>query len=258
MKLLDGKVCIITGAGSGVGRASAVLFAEHGARVVIAELREEWAKGTLDLVNAVDGDAIVVHCDVSDEPSVEAMVAAAAHHYGRLDVMFNNAGVSTPRPGLKFVDHTAEDWQRLVAINLMGMVWGCKHAILQFQRQGGGGVIVNTGSVAGMVGWGGVPYGVTKAGDMQLTRGLAIELAADNIRVNSFAPGSMLSNFGRSEEDAFKPHTDQEYAAWGSLLPTGRPTMPEDCAHAALFLASDWSANITGVTLPVDGGYVAR
>src|SRR3954469_7374652 len=138
MKLLDGKTCVITGGGSGVGRAAAVLFAEHGASVVVGDVRDEWAKDTVQLVEQGGGRAVAVHCDVSQERDVEEVVAIAVSHFGRLDVMYNNAGVSSPKTGLSFVDHTQDDWDRLLGINLMGMVYGCKHAVLQFRRHGGG------------------------------------------------------------------------------------------------------------------------
>jgi len=140
----------------------------------------------------------------------------------------------------------------------MGMVHGCKHAVLQFRRQNGGEVIVNTGSVAGMVGFGGVPYGVSKAGGILLTKALAIGVASENIRVNAIAPATLLTNFGRSDEDAFKPRTKEEIELWGSFVPTGKASTPEDCANAALFLASEPSSKVTGAVIPVDGGYLAR
>ena len=140
----------------------------------------------------------------------------------------------------------------------MGMVYGCKHAVLQFQRQGGGGVIVNTGSVAGMVGFGGVPYGVSKAGGILLTKSLAMEVAKEGIRINAIAPATLLTNFGRSDDEAFAERTQEEIDLWGSFVPTGRASSPEDCANAALFLASDLSSNTTGAIIPVDGGYLAR
>jgi NAD(P)-dependent dehydrogenase (short-subunit alcohol dehydrogenase family) len=130
--------------------------------------------------------------------------------------------------------------------------------VLQFRRQGGGGVIVNTGSVAGIIAWGGVPYGVSKAGGILLTKSLAMEVVNERIRVNSIAPGSILTNFGRDEDDAFTPRTDEEIALWGSFVPTGRASTAEECANAALFLASDMSSNTTGAIVPVDGGYLAR
>lgn len=257
-RLLDGKSCVITGAGSGVGRAAAVLFARHGASVVVGDVRDAWVSETVALVEEAGGKAVAAHCDVSKEDDVAALVAHAVEALGRLDVMYNNAGVSTPRPGLSFVEHTQEDWDRLLGINLMGMVYGCKHAVLQFRRQGGGGVIVNTGSVAGMVGFGGVPYGVSKAGGILLTKSLAMEVAKEGIRINAIAPATLLTNFGRSEQEAFKPRTQEEIDLWGSFVPTGRASTPEDCANAALFLASDLSANTTGAIIPVDGGYLAR
>jgi NAD(P)-dependent dehydrogenase (short-subunit alcohol dehydrogenase family) len=258
MRLLDGKACVITGAGSGVGRAAAVLFAEHGASVVVGDVRDAWAAGTVGLVEEAGGKAVAAHCDVSREPDVEALVARCVAEFGRLDVMYNNAGISTPRPGLTFVEHTQADWDRLLGVNLMGMVYGCKHAVLAFRRQGGGGVIVNTGSVAGMVGFGGVPYGVSKAGGILLTKSLAMEVAKEGIRVNAIAPATLMTNFGRDEQDAFKPRTEQEVELWGSFVPTGRASTPEDCAKGALFLASDLSSNTTGAIIPVDGGYLAR
>ena len=256
--LLQDKICVITGAGSGVGRSSAELFASQGARVVVADVRDKWATGTVDLISAAGGTAVAAHCDVSSEAEVEALVAFTVSQFGRLDVMHNNAGVSTPKPGLSFVDHTAEDWHRLLGINLMGMVHGCKHAVLQFRRQEGGGVIVNTCSVAGIVGFGGVPYGVSKAGGVLLTKSLAIEVAKEGIRVNGIAPATLLTNFGRHDTEAFAERTQEEIDMWGSFVPTGRATSPEECAQAVLFLASDMSSNTTGAIIPVDGGYLAR
>jgi NAD(P)-dependent dehydrogenase (short-subunit alcohol dehydrogenase family) len=258
MKLLRGKTAIITGAGSGVGRAAASLFADHGASVLVADVRDEWAAQTVELVQRSGGIASSMHCDVSQEASVENAVAACVETYGSLDIMYNNAGVGTPKLGLSFVEHSKEDWERLIGINLMGMVHGCKHAVLQFRRQQSSGVIVNTGSVAGIVGFGGVPYGVSKAGGILLTKSLAVEVAKEDIRVNAIAPATLLTNFGRSEEDAFKPRSPEEIQLWGSFVPTGRASTPEDCANAALFLASDLSSNVTGAVIPVDGGYLAR
>lgn len=258
MRLLENKVCVITGAGSGVGRAAAVLFAQHGASVLAADIRDEWALDTVHLIEEAGGKALAASCDVSHEVDVAALVASAVESFGRLDVMYNNAGIGSPKPGLSTFEHTEEDWKRLIGVNLMGMVYGCKHAVLQFRGQGGGGVIVNTGSVGGIVAFGGGPYGVSKAGGLQLTKSLAIELAPEKIRVNAIAPGSLMTNFDRSAEDAFKPRTRAEIDLWDSFSPLGRAATPEDCANAALFLASDLSANTTGAIVPVDGGYLAK
>ena len=258
--LLPDKVAVITGAGSGVGRASALRFAEEGAAVVCADVREDWVQETADLVTAKDGRALAQLCDVSVEDDVAGAVQAAVDAFGRLDVMFNNAGVTGMTPGMKFEDHTADDFERLTGINFRGVFNGCKHAVIRFKQQGDGGVIVNTGSVAGMVGWGSVVYGATKGAVNQLTRGVAIECAPFNIRVNAICPAAMPhTNFIlRSPDVAFEPKSDEEIAMMGSLHPLGRPITAEDCAAAAAFLASDEAINITGVLLPIDGGFVAR
>jgi NAD(P)-dependent dehydrogenase (short-subunit alcohol dehydrogenase family) len=258
--LLQDKSVIITGAGSGVGRAAALRFAAEGARVVCADVRDDWAKETVRLIEAEGGTASAQHCDVTSESDVIAVIEAAVAQYGRLDVMFNNAGVATPRPGATLEDHTLDDFERLMAINVRGVYLGCKHAVIQFKKQGDGGVIVNTGSVAGMVGWGGTVYGATKGAVNQITRGIAIECAPFGIRVNAVCPAGMpFTNFVVPDATVGSQGLDGEMGnAVGSMHPLGRPITAEDSAEAALFLASDMASNITGVLLPVDGGYVAR
>lgn len=257
--LLAGKVVVITGVGSGVGRATARLFAREGAHVVGGDVREDWGKETLRLLREEGGpEARFVPCDVTREEDVCGLVEAAVSSCGRLDVMMNNVGISTPRPGITLEEHDDADWQRLVDVNLRSVFYGCKQAVLQLKAQDDGGVIVNTGSAAGMVGWGGVPYGVTKAGVIQMTRGLAIELAPLGIRVNCFCPGAIDTNFAVPPEAAFQPKPPELRELLGGLHPLGRPIEAEDCANAALYLASDLSSNVTGVALPVDGGYLAR
>jgi NAD(P)-dependent dehydrogenase (short-subunit alcohol dehydrogenase family) len=254
--LFEDKSVVVTGAGSGVGRASALRFAEEGARVVCADLQLEWAKETVRQIEAAGGTAAAQHCDVTQEDDVVAAIAAAAERYGRLDVMFNNAGIATPRTAPKLEDHTVEDFDRLVAVNLRGVFLGCKHAVGRFKAQGDGGVIVNTGSVAGMVGWGGTVYGATKGGVIQLTRSVAAEGAPFGIRVNAICPAGMPhTNFmGAAGIDA-----DEEIIRGvAAMHPLGRAITAEDCAEAALYLASDRAANVTGVLLPIDGGYVAK
>ena len=265
--LLDGKSVVIAGSGSGVGRAGALLFAQEGAQVVVADLREDWAKDTVAQIEADGGTAVAIGCNVVDEDDVAAAVGLAVEQFGRLDIMWNNVGISTPRLGMTFTDHTVADFEKLLMVNGMGMFTGCRQAVLQFRRQAesgndedrAGGVIVNTASVAGLVGFGGVPYGASKAIGIQLTRGLAVELAAEGIRVNCFCPSAMpTTNFGRVEGEEFKEQPEEYLQFAGSFQPLGRIITPEDCANAALFLASDLSANVTGVALPVDGGYVAK
>jgi NAD(P)-dependent dehydrogenase (short-subunit alcohol dehydrogenase family) len=255
--LLEGKVVVITGAGSGVGRAASLLFSRHGAKIVAADLNADTAAETVGQVAAEGGTAIPVKCNVADPAEVDAAVALAVKEFGRLDVMYNNAGIGSPsKPDGRqypFMETTQEHTDRLVSINISGVMNGCQSAIRQFQRQGDGGTIVNTASVAGLIGMGGVLYGVTKGGITSLTRALAMEFAGQNIRVNSVCPAAMRTNFFGPNAPTSKEHI----AFMDAMQPTGRTIDPMECANAALFLASSLSTNITGVNLPVDGGVSA-
>jgi len=254
--LLSEKVVVITGAGSGVGRASALLFAESGARVVCGDVQPDWNRETVRLIRERGGLAVGRACDVSIEDQVSELIAGAHEEFGRLDVMYNNAGIT--KRDVLFEDTDEDDWERLLGVNLRGVVYGCKHAVKRFKAQGEGGVIVNTASVSGMVAWGAVAYCVTKAAVIHLTRALAVEVAPFGIRVNCTCPGSIDTNFGRPQAEAFQPRPEGELELLSSFHPTGRVVSPEEVAHVALFLATDMSSNVTGVALPVDGGYVAR
>jgi NAD(P)-dependent dehydrogenase (short-subunit alcohol dehydrogenase family) len=258
--LLKSKIAIITGAGSGVGRACAQRLAEEGASVVCADIDLDRAKDAVTEIEAAGGTAIADRCDVSEEADVVSAIATAVQRFGRLDVMVNNVGVPTPHLGMKLEDHTVEAFDRLVSINFRGVFLGCKHALLQFKRQGGGGVILNTGSVAGLVGWGGAVYGATKGGVHQLTRAAAIEAAPFGIRVNALCPAGMpYTNFmAAGGLDPSTVNIEQTAEHLGSLHPLGRPITAEDCAEAAVYLCSDRAANVTGVLLPIDGGYMAK
>jgi NAD(P)-dependent dehydrogenase (short-subunit alcohol dehydrogenase family) len=255
---LDGKSVLVTGAGSGVGRVSAVRFAGEGAKVTCADLDLDGAKETVRTIEAAGGTAIAVPCDVANEDEVAAAIEAAVAAYGRLDVMFNNAGIPTPRLGAVLEDHTGADFARLVAVNFGGVFNGSKQAVLQFKRQGGGGVILNTGSVAGLVAWGGSVYGATKGAVHQLTKAVAIEGAPFGIRANAICPAGMP--YTRFMATGGLPEAALAKAAETTAAnhPLGRAITAEDCAEAALYLISDRAVNVTGVLLPVDGGYVAR
>lgn len=259
-ELFDGKCAVVTGAGSGVGRATAVRFAGEGARVVCADIDVDQAKETVRLVEAAGGAAVAVGVDVSREDQVQAMIDAAVEQYGLLDILVNNVGIPTPRLGALLEDHTADDFGRLVSVNLGGVFFGCKHAVLHFKKQGTGGAIVNTGSVAGLVAWGGSVYGATKGAVHQLTRALAIEGAPHGIRVNAIAPAGMpMTGFMAAGGLDSAANTQSDVAERvASQHPLGRFITAEDCADAILYLAADNARNITGVVLPVDGGYVAR
>jgi NAD(P)-dependent dehydrogenase (short-subunit alcohol dehydrogenase family) len=257
--LIDGKVAVITGAGSGVGRAAALLFARHGAKLVLGDIREGDVQETAAQVDKEGGCAVARHCDVTDEGSVQQLVDAAVKAYGRLDIIYNNVGITlSPKPGQRrtsLLDATPAEIARLQGVNVNGVLYGCRAAIGQFLAQGGGGVIVNTASVAGLIGWGGVVYGATKGALVSLTRALALEVAAQGIRVNNVCPGGMPTRFAGMDPDG--PSAGKIRASMAAQHPLGRPIEPIECASAALFLASDLASNITGVNLPVDGGLSA-
>jgi NAD(P)-dependent dehydrogenase (short-subunit alcohol dehydrogenase family) len=255
--LLAGKIAVITGAGSGVGHAAALLFTRHGAKVLASDVNAASLDATVKAVTAEGGSAIAHVCDVSNAAAVDELVKVAVRTFGRLDVMYNNVGITIqPKPGMparRFVDTTQEEIDRLYDVNVGGVMNGCRSAIRQFEVQGGGGVIVNTASVAGLIGYGGTVYGSTKGAVTTLTRTLAIELAPQGIRINSVCPAGMPTNFiegGLSSSEMAR-------ASMSAAHPLGRPIEAMECANAALFLASDMASNITGVNLPVDGGLSA-
>jgi NAD(P)-dependent dehydrogenase (short-subunit alcohol dehydrogenase family) len=257
--LIAGKVAVITGAGSGVGRAAALLFTRHGAKVVAADINLASAQETVALVKAEDGDARAVACNVGDQAAVNAAIKTAVEAYGRLDIMYNNAGISASigadRKLKTILETSIEDIERVEAVNVHGVIFGCQAAISQFLTQGRGGVIVNTASIAGLIGFGGSAYGATKGAVVSLTRALAMEWASQGIRVNSVCPAGMLTHFGGMNPKG--ADADAIRTGMGSLYPLGHAIDPMDCANAALFLASDLSASITGVNLPVDAGLAA-
>jgi NAD(P)-dependent dehydrogenase (short-subunit alcohol dehydrogenase family) len=258
--LLEGKNAIIFGAGLGVGRASALHFAAEGAKVVVADIDAERAKETTRLVEDAGGTAVAHTVDVSKEEEVAAAIAATVDAFGRLDVVYNNVGIPTPRLGMTFEEHTAEDFEKLYRVNVGGVFYGCKHAVIRFKEQGTGGAIVNTGSVAGLVGWGGTVYGATKGAVHQLTKAVAVEAAPFGIRVNALCPAAMpFTGFmAAGGVDLPEDTLAQVAESVGQGHPLGKPITAEDCAHLAAFLASDRASNLTGVIVPVDGGYVAR
>ena len=257
--LLEGKIAVITGAGSGVGRAAVKLWTVHGAKVIAADIDLPSAEESVRLAGAPQGTAKAIACNVADPAQVEAAVQAAVDTFGRLDIIYNNAGITImPLPGQglkKFVEATVEDIKRVEDVNINGVFYGAQSAIRQFDRQGSGGVIVNTASVAGMIGYGGVVYGTSKGAIVNFTRSLAIEIAEKNIRVNSVCPAGMLTHYSGMDPDS--PHKDMILERMGQAHPLGRSIDPADTAAAAMFLASDLASNITGVNLPVDGGLTA-
>ena len=250
MDRLKNKVAIITGGGSGIGRATSLLFAREGAKVIVADYMAEGGNDTVRQIKAVSGEATFVQADVSQSAEVRTLIATAVRAYGRVDVLFNNAGIEGP--SAKLANYKEEDWDRVIAIDLTAVYLGMKYVIPEMIKQGGG-VIISTASVAGMVGFpGSGAYAAAKAGVINLTRLAALEYADKNIRVNCICPGVISTPMvdrvmgSRPRENAIR------------LEPIGRLGQPEDIANAALFLASDESAFATGAPFIIDGGYVAR
>ena len=246
---LDGKVAVITGAGSGMGRAMAELFAAEGAKLVLADI-----SGKQDEVAAAlegkGGGTVGVRCDVSSESDVEAMIKAAEDNFGKLDVLCNNAGFGGPMAPLH--QQSLETWDKVHATNIRGAFLGMKYGIASMLKSGGG-AIVNTTSASGVVGWKHHSvYGAAKAGVNQLTKTAALDYSDKNIRVNAIAPGTMWTGLVEASKTHARPPSDYPMLAG---IPLGRWGLAQDIANAALFLASDEAAYITGVILPVDGGY---
>jgi NAD(P)-dependent dehydrogenase (short-subunit alcohol dehydrogenase family) len=250
MGRLQDKVAIVTGGASGIGRATCVLFAREGAKVVVADLGEESGRRVVEEIAAAGGTASFVRADVSRSEDVRRMIETTVEKHGRLDVLFNNAGIEGPMR--KIADYDEDDWAKVIAIDLTAVFLGMKHAIPQMVRQGGG-VILSTASVAGMVGFpGSAAYGAAKAGVIQLTRLAALEYASKNVRVNCICPGIIVTPMAERVMGG-KP---EEFTA--KVQNAARCGKPEDIANAALFLASDESSFATGAPFVIDGGYVAR
>jgi NAD(P)-dependent dehydrogenase (short-subunit alcohol dehydrogenase family) len=243
---LKNKIAVITGAGSGMGKATARLFAAEGAHVICADI-----SGKQDAVAAAIGDAAVaIHADVAHEDDIRKMIATAENEYGRLDILVNNAGFGGSM--LPLHEQTAERWEQVHSVNLRGVFFGMKYGIASMLKTGGG-AIVNISSAAGFVGWKHHSiYGAAKAGVNQLTKAAALDYAGNNIRVNAVLPGTMWTGLVKLSEEFPEPPPD---AARLPGIPLNRWGLAKDIAYAALYLASDEAAYVTGVLLPVDGGY---
>jgi 2-keto-3-deoxy-L-fuconate dehydrogenase len=251
---LEQRVAVITGAGSGIGRAMALLFAQEGARILAADINGSAAEETAAAVQAAGGTAQAFTVNVVEPDEVRAMIEAAVAAYGRVDILCNNAGIGSTTD---VVEAEPEEWDRVMAVNVKSVFLGCKYVIPHMLEQGSG-VIVNTASVAGMVGLvKRASYSASKGAVIALTRQVAIEYVEQGIRVNCLCPGTVDSPWvGRLLGQADDPGAAR--AALVARQPMGRLGTPEEIAAAALYLASDDAAFITGTGLVIDGGLTAR
>lgn len=255
---LDHKIAVVTGAGSGIGREIARLYAECGATVLVADVQAEAAASVVAEIRAQDGEAEILALDVRSEENVEAAIATVAQQYGRLDIIVNNAGVSHVG---NVVETSAADWDRVMTVNARGVFLCAKHAIKQMlSQEPAGGVLINMASTAGMIGVDKrFPYSASKGAVISMTRSIAIDYATQNIRCNAICPGTVHTPFvdgylardfpGREQEVMQQLHNRQ---------PIGRMGLPVEIASAALYLASDEAAFVTGSTLVIDGGWTAK
>ncbi len=250
-RLFDGKVALVTGASSGIGRATALAFVNEGARVILADVREDEGLGLRRQIEKQGGSAVFSRCDVSQEVDVKRMLDDGLKAFGRLDYAFNNAGIEGI-PGAT-CDCTDENWERTIDINLKG-VWLCmKNEIPEMCKQGKG-VIVNCSSVAGLIGLPNIPaYVASKHGVIGLTKTAALEMAQSGIRVNAVCPGviqtPMIDRFTHQDPKAYRELLQNE--------PMRRAGTPQEVADAVLWLCSDKATFVTGHPLVVDGGWVA-
>lgn len=251
MNLAEEKSTVITGAASGIGRATANLFAEHGANVVIADVDVEGGEETVEEIKSNGGTASFIETDVANADDVQKMIEKAVEEYGGLDVLFNNAGIDGPHTEIANYDNDGFD--DVVDVNLKGVFYGLKYGV-QAMLEDGGGSIISVSSIGGVNAVEGYcGYGATKAGVSLMTKTAAIEYATDDIRANAVAPGlvntAMVQNI--IEEN---PEMEEEFLGFE---PMEGFSDPREIANAVLFLSSEMASRMTGVTLPVEGGYLA-
>lgn len=256
MNRLQNKVAVITGGGAGIGRATCELFAEEGAAVVIAERDAQTGRAVAEHIQSKGGQALFVQTDVSDEASIQHMVAEAVRVFGRLNILVNNAAVFV----LRGIEATPEEWRQILDVNVMGPALVAKHVVPEMRRAGGG-AIVNLSSISSFIAQPKfVTYNTTKAAIANMTRCMALDLAPDNIRVNAVAPGAVWTQIVERqcrEAGMDRAAADKE-PSWGGAHMIQRIAEPREIAYAILFLASDEASFITAENLMVDGGYTAK
>ena len=251
---LAGKVAIITGAGSGIGRAAAILFAAEGAAVAVADLSTEGGEGTVREITAQGGRAFFMAADVRNAAQVQQLVEETIAHFGKIDILYNNAGVNLRAT---VTETTEEDWERVMDVNVKGVYLTCRFAIPHMIKNGGGSIIntASAGAIAGLRGL--AAYTASKSAVLGLTRNIALDYGSYNIRANALCPGVTATEMTLSIIES-EPDPAQAREHYNRGRPLGRMANPEEIARAALFLASDESSYMTGVPLIVDGGFVAE
>lgn len=248
-EIFDGKVAIVTGGSFGIGRATAIAFAKRGANVVVVDWVEDKENTTIKLIRNAGEDAFFVKCDVSNSTEVRNMIEKTIAKYGRLDYAFNNAGIEGQTANTHAC--TEENWDKTMAVNLKG-VWLCMKNEIPEMLKHNKGVIINCASVAGLNGFPGLPaYVATKHGIVGLTKSAALEYAKQGIRVNAVCPGvihtAMIDRLTGKDKEVEKQYTSME--------PIGRMGNPEEVAEAVVWLCSDAASFVTGIAMPVDGGF---
>lgn len=253
VKRLSGKVVIITGAGRGIGRRAALLFASEGAKLLLVDINAEAGESVAEEVLSEGGEAVFIKTDLTNAADVEAMVAAALERYGHIDVLYNNAGINHYG---KLADTEESDWDKVMAVNVKSVYLTCKYVIPVMAAQNKGS-IVNTGSTASLVGLKSLAvYTASKGAVLQLTRNMALDYAKDGIRVNALCPGVTATEMTQQVIDD-DPDPQAARERFDRVIPRGSMADPVEIANTALFLASDEASYITGAAIPVDGGYTA-
>lgn len=251
---IKNKVAIITGAARGIGKAAAIIFAKEGAKVVIADLDDQGALDVVNLIKADGNEAMYVRTNLTSAADVEALVSLTVETYGKLDILYNNAGINL---FAQLADTKEEDWDKVMQVNVKSVYLTCKYAI-PVMKERGYGVILNTASAAAIVGLRNLAaYTASKGAVLQLTRNIALDYAKNGIRVNAICPGVTATEM-TEKVILDDPDPVAARARFDRVIPRGTMAVPSEIAMAALFLVSDESSYIVGAAIPVDGGYTAE